>query len=437
MPLRGRRDLGCHLTATLQNLQRYHLCANGYTHKTYRVLSLHIRSERNRMIELLTRLFVKDWQDTASPVVRGRYGMMVSVTGIVLNLLLFAGKFAVGTLFGSVAIRADAINNLSDAGSQLISLISFRISLKPADREHPFGHARIEYVASMTVSFLILVIGVDLFKESVTKIFSPEPPERTYVAVFVLLGSMLVKLWMALLNRRIGKRIDSPVMKATATDSLSDVLSTGAVLVSVLLPLWIPGFTFNIDAFMGVFVAVLILIAGWKLLMDAKNAILGGPPPLETVTEINRILAEYPGALGVHDLEVHNYGPGHVIVTLHVEVDGKKDVFATHDMIDTIEKRLRRECGIQATIHMDPIVTDDAAANALRDEIAAAVREVDGSLTIHDFRFVPGPTHSNLIFDVVAPFECRMSNEEIRRAVASRVSRLNPAYFTVITVDRG
>ncbi len=389
------------------------------------------------MIELLSRLFVRDYKNTSAPEVRARYGTMVSVVGILLNILLFGGKFAVGMLFGSVAIRADAINNLSDAGSQLISLISFRISAKPADREHPFGHARIEYVASMTVSFLILVIGVDLLKESVTKIFHPEPPERTYVAVFVLIGSMLVKLWMALLNRRIGARIDSPVMRATATDSLSDVLSTGAVLVSVLLPLLIPGFTFNIDAFMGVFVAVLILIAGWKLLMDAKNAILGGPPPEETVSAINRILAEYPEALGVHDLEVHNYGPGHIIVTLHVEVDGKKDVFATHDMIDTIEKRLRRECGIQATIHMDPIVTDNEAVNAVRAEVAAAVREVDETLTIHDFRLVPGTTHSNLIFDVVVPFECKRSNEELRRAIASRVSLLNPAYFTVITIDRG
>lgn len=368
---------------------------------------------------------------------RQRSGTVVSITGIVLNILLFGGKFAIGTLFGSVAIRADAINNLSDAGSQLISLISFRISAKPADREHPFGHARIEYIASMTVSFLILVIGVDLLKESIEKIVTPEPPERSWVAVFVLIGSMLVKLFMAFLNRTVGKKIDSPVMLATATDSLSDVLSTGAVLVSVLLPLLIPAFTFNIDAYMGVFVAVLILIAGWKLLMDAKNAILGGPPPLETVTQINRILAEYPGVLGVHDLEVHNYGPGHVIVTLHAEVDGKKDVFATHDMIDTIEKRICRECGIRATIHMDPIVTDDAAVNALRDVVLAEVRAVDPSLSIHDFRFVAGPTHSNLIFDLAVPFECPRSNEELRRAVSSRLSRLDPSYFSVITVDRG
>lgn len=388
------------------------------------------------MVTILSRLFVKDYKNTASPAVRSRYGTMVSVVGVLLNLLLFGGKFAVGLLFGSMAIRADAINNLSDAGSQLISLISFRISAKPADREHPFGHARIEYIASLAVSFLILLIGSDLLKESIKKIFSPEPPERTYVAVFVLAGSMAVKLWLAYLNRTVGKRIDSPVMQATATDSLSDVLSTGAVLISVLLPLLIPGFTFNIDAFMGVLVSALILVAGLKLLVGAVNAILGSAPTEQTVADIRRILAEYPDILGVHDLEVHNYGPGHIIVSLHVEVDGKRDVFEMHDMIDTAEKRLCRECSIHATIHMDPIVTDDATVNAVRAKVQAAIEELDPALTLHDFRFVSGPTHSNLIFDVVAPFECKMTDEELRRAVASRVSLIDPSYFTVITVDR-
>lgn len=386
--------------------------------------------------DLLSRIFVKDYQNTSSPQVRGRYGTMVSVVGVILNLVLFASKFAVGTLFGSVAIRADGINNLSDAGSQIISFLSFRISAKPADREHPFGHARIEYFASTIVSFLVLFIGVDLLKESVGKIFTPAPPERSLVAVFVLVGSILVKLWMSLFNRRIGKKINSPVMLATATDSLSDVLSTTAVLVSVLLPLIFPSFSFNIDAYMGVFVAILILIAGWKLLMDAKNAILGGPAPKETVAQINRIIAEYPEALGVHDLVVHNYGPGHIIVSLHVEVDGRQDIFRSHDVIDTIEQRLRRECGIQATIHMDPIVTDDEQINAVRAEVLEAVQSVDPSLGIHDFRFVAGPTHTNLIFDVTVPFENKLSNEEIRRAIADRVSLVNPSYFTVITVDR-
>lgn len=388
------------------------------------------------MVTLLSKLFVKDYRDTQSAAVRGRYGAMVSTLGILLNVLLFAGKFAVGLLFGSLAIRADAINNLSDAGSQLISLISFRISAKPADREHPFGHARIEYVASLVVSFLIILIGKDLLKESIKKIVSPEPPERTYVAAFVLIGSILVKLWLAHLNRAIGERIDSPVMRATATDSLSDVLSTGAVLVSVLLPLWIPNFTFNIDAYMGLLVAALILVAGVKLLLGAVHSILGGPPQKETVAKIEQILAEYPEALGVHDLEVHNYGPGHTIVSLHVEVDGARDVFEMHDMIDTIERRLRRDCGIHATIHMDPIVTDDERVAAVRDAVLSATQAVDPSLSIHDFRMVTGPTHSNLIFDVVAPFECKLTGEEIKRAVSSKIGELDPSYFAVITVDR-
>ena len=389
------------------------------------------------MTKLLLRLFVKDGENPDDPKVRAAVGTLSGVVGIACNLLLFGFKLLVGTLTGSVSITADAMNNLSDASGSIVTFIGFRVADKPADAGHPYGHARAEYLSGLGVAVLILVIGVDLLKESIEKIVTPEPPERSWVAVFVLIGSMLVKLFMAFLNRTVGKKIDSPVMLATATDSLSDVLSTGAVLVSVLLPLLIPAFTFNIDAYMGVFVAVLILIAGWKLLMDAKNAILGGPPPLETVTQINRILAEYPGVLGVHDLEVHNYGPGHVIVTLHAEVDGKKDVFATHDMIDTIEKRICRECGIRATIHMDPIVTDDAAVNALRDVVLAEVRAVDPSLSIHDFRFVAGPTHSNLIFDLAVPFECPRSNEELRRAVSSRLSRLDPSYFSVITVDRG
>lgn len=388
------------------------------------------------MIDLLSRLFVKDHQNVTDPQVRQRYGVMVSVMGILLNLLMFGGKLAVGTLFGSVAVLADAMNSLSDAGGQLISLISFRISAKPADREHPFGHARIEYVASMTVSFLVLLIGVDLIRESVAKILLPVSPERSYAVVLVLVGSMLAKLWLALLNRRIGKRIQSPVMQASATDSLSDVCSTSAVLVSVLLPLLIPGFSLELDGYIGALVAVWILIAGLKLLKDATNSILGGPPPHETVDAVRRVVSEYPEALGTHDVEVHSYGPGHSVVTLHVEVDGKQDVFHSHDVIDTMERRLQREYGIHATIHMDPIVTDDEAVNAVREQLAAAIKEIDGGLSLHDLRLVRGPTHSNLIFDLVAPFECKLTNEALRRAVADRVSRIDPSYFTVITVER-
>ena len=388
------------------------------------------------MTDLLCKLFVKNYRDTTNPRVRSLYGTMVSIVGIILNLLLFGAKFLVGTLFGSLSIVADAVNNLSDAGSQIISLISFRISAKPADREHPFGHARIEYVASMIVSFLILYIGLDLLLESVNKIIHPELPERSWVAVGVLTGSILVKLWLAFFNRKIGKRIDSAVMKATAQDSLSDVFSTLAVLIATLILLLFPQITVNLDAYMGVIVAILILIAGFKILNETKNSILGEAPSEEIVEKIHQTVANYPEALGIHDLVVHNYGPGHIIAALHIEVDGKEDIFVTHDMIDNIERDLRRNCGIEATIHMDPIVTDDERINALKRRVQAAVKEIDPSIRIHDFRFVEGATHTNLIFDVAVPFEVKMSDEEIRRAVADQISRMEPTYFTVVTVDR-
>ncbi len=388
------------------------------------------------MTDLLCKLFVKNHKETADPRVRASYGTLVSVVGILLNLLLFVAKFLAGSLFGSVAIVADAMNNLSDSGAQIISLISFRISSKPADREHPFGHARIEYVASMIVAFLVLLIGVELFRESLGKIFHPQPPEQSWISVAVLGGSILVKLWLGLFNRRIGKRIDSAVMRATAADSLSDVLSTAAVLLATLVMLLFPTVQLNLDAYMGLIVALLILLAGAKILNETKNAILGQAPAEETVSRIRETVAKYPGALGIHDLVVHNYGPGHILASLHVEVDGREDMFVSHDMVDTIEQELRR-AGIEATIHMDPIVTDDESITALRGQVLTAVQAIDPAFQIHDFRYVEGVTHTNLIFDVVVPFECALSEGEIRRQIADAVSRIDPSYFTVVTVDRG
>lgn len=388
------------------------------------------------MTELLSRFFVKDHRNTANPIVRRAFGTMVSIVGIVLNLLLFTAKFIVGTLFGSIAISADAINNLSDAGSQLISLISFRIAAKPADREHPFGHARIEYVASMIVAFLVLLIGFDMLKESFLKIFSPELPERSYIAVAVLAVSIAVKLWLGLFNRKIGKKIDSSVMHAAATDCFSDCLSTGAVLIATLVSLLVPTLTVNLDAYMGVIVAILILVAGAKIIIEAKDSILGGAPADEVVNTIVQVVAEYPRALGMHDLTVHNYGPGHIIAAFHIEVDGSDDIFLTHDMVDTIEQRLRREHQIEATVHMDPIVTDDEQTTRLREAVQAAVKRIDERIRIHDFRFVPGETHTNLIFDVAVPFEIKWSENEIRDKVSDEISRIDPTYFAVVTVDR-
>ena len=387
------------------------------------------------MTELLSRLFVKNHQDAQNPAVRTAYGTMVSITGIIVNLILFAAKFLVGSLFGAISIVGDAVNNLSDAGTQIISLISFRIAAKPADREHPFGHARIEYVTSMIVSFLVMLVGFELLKSSVSQIFSPGRPDSSPIAIIVLIGSMLCKLWLGLFNRTIGKRIDSSVMRATAADSLSDVFATGAVLVATVLPMIFTNMKWNPDAYMGVIVAALIMVAGFRILNEAKNAILGEAPSEEIVKQITDVVDKYEGALGIHDMVVHNYGPGRIIASLHIEVDGSIDVFETHDMIDTIEKELREACGIEATIHMDPIVTDDEQVTALRKKTAEAVQKIHPSMQIHDFRFVAGATHTNLIFDVVAPFEVKMSDAEIKAAVAEKVKEIDPTYCVVLYVD--
>ena len=387
------------------------------------------------MTELLSRLFVKNHKDATNPAVRTAYGTMVSITGIILNLILFTAKFVVGSIFGAISIVGDAVNNLSDAGTQIISLISFRIAAKPADREHPFGHARIEYVTSMIVSFLVMLVGFELLKSSVAQIFSPERPDSSPIAIIVLIGSMLCKLWLGLFNRTIGKRIDSSVMRATAADSLSDVFATGAVLVATVLPMIFTNMNWNPDAYMGVIVAVLIIVAGFRILNESKNAILGEAPSEEIVKQITDVVDKYEGALGIHDMVVHNYGPGRIIASLHIEVDGSVDVFQTHDMIDTIEKELREACGIEATIHMDPIVTDDEQVNALRHKTAEAVKKIHPSMHIHDFRFVAGATHTNLIFDVVVPFEVKMSDAEVKTAVAEKVKEIDETYCVVLNID--
>ncbi len=388
------------------------------------------------MIGLLSRLFVRDYQNFGDPAVRLRYGTMVSVVSILCNLLLSAGKFVFGLLLGSIALTADGVNNLSDAGSALVSLVSFRIAAKPADRDHPFGHARIEYVASMIVSFLVLLVGVELLTSSVEKICTPTPPDRSYLnaSVVVLSVSILVKLWMGLLNRKIGRKIDSAVMRAAATDSLTDCISTFAVLLSTVLYA-IFDWDF-LDGWFGLFVAILILIAGCRILNETKNSILGEKPVAETVAAIRRVISEYPQALGIHDLLVHHYGPGHTIASLHVEVDGACDVFDTHDAIDNMERRLQEELGILCTIHADPIVLGDPEVDRLRAATCTAAAAVDARLRVHDFRLVRGTTHSNLIFDIAAPFECTLSDEDIRTHVTTALKALDARYCTVITVDR-
>ena len=385
------------------------------------------------MTKLLIKLFVKDYANTENKQVRQNFGTMTSIVGIIVNILLFAGKFAVGMLFGSVAISADAMNNLSDAGSSLISLISFKISSKPADREHPFGHARIEYIASMAVGVVVLFIGFNLFNESISKIFAPSAMEKSVIVLVVLVLSILAKLWLGFFYRGIGKRINSEILKAASADSFSDVLSTGATLVSAIIWMF---FDWNIDAFVGLAVSVLIFVAGLKILNENKNFILGAAPDPEIIELIKAKALADERILGIHDLMVHSYGAGATMASFHAEVDGKGDFFEAHDLIDNIEKQLFIEHNIACTIHMDPVVTDDEEVNALKNLVDGVVKGVGSQLRIHDFRCVKGPTHTNLIFDIEIPFEEKRSNKDIVSIIESEIKAIDSTYFVVVSVDR-
>lgn len=385
------------------------------------------------MTKLLIKLFVNNYSDTNNRVVRQSYGTMTSIVGIIVNFLLFVGKFTIGTVFGSVAISADAINNLSDAGSSFISLISFKISSKPADREHPFGHARIEYIASMAVGVIVLLIGFDLLKESFFKILTPSPMSKSVVVLVVLLISILAKLWLGVFYKSISKKINSEILKAASADSFSDVLSTGATLVSALI--WML-FDFNIDAYVGPVVSIFILVAGLKILNENKNIILGSAPDPETIEIIKSTALADDRIIGIHDLLVHSYGAGATIASFHAEVDGKGNFFEAHDLIDNIEKQLLLEYNITCTIHMDPVVTDDEQINALKGNVECVVRGINEKFRIHDFRCVVGPTHTNLIFDIEIPFEEKRGNKEVLSLVEEKIKELDSTYFVVASVDR-
>ena len=386
------------------------------------------------MTELICKIFIKN-KDRSAKKTREAYGTLAGAVGIILNFILFTIKLLAGVISGSVAIIADALNNLSDAASQVISIISFKISSKPADREHPFGHARIEYVASLTVSMLIIFIAVELFKSSVQKIFTGGETAFELAAVIILGVSVVAKLWLFIFNRKIANKINSTVMKATAADSISDAVATLAVLVSTLV---LKFFGIDVDAYMGIAVSILILVAGIKVLNEAKNFIIGQAPDKETVDAIKEAVLSHETVVGIHDLMVHSYGVGTTIASLHVEVDGSVDIFKTHDEVDNIEKEIFSKFGIQCTIHMDPIVTDDETLAATKKMVSEIVCEIDNSWQIHDFRMVSGDTHTNLIFDAVIPFECKLKNSEVAELISAKIREtLGKNYFAVITIDKG
>ena len=384
------------------------------------------------MTGLLVKLFVKNYEQAQLPEVRASYGKLSGLVGIVCNILLFGTKFLLGTLTASVAITADAFNNLGDASSGIVSFLGFKMASRPADKEHPYGHARYEYLAGLTVCVLILVIGVELLKESFLKILHPEPVEFSWVTVVVLLLAIGVKLWLAVFNRTLGKRINSQTLLATAADSRNDVIATGAVILATILS---HVTKLSLDGFMGLFVALFILYSGVNLVKETLDPILGKAADEELVKEIEKRIMGYPGVLGTHDLMMHDYGPGRLFGSVHVEVAAEEDVLKSHDMVDNIERDFLGELNIHLIVHMDPIVTRDESVRNLRHWLAGEVKKVHEELTIHDLRVVPGETHTNIIFDCVVPRGLFKTDEEVKEAIDALVKETYPNYFCVITVD--
>lgn len=385
------------------------------------------------MLDYIVRRIIGERNPTDLSV-RKTCGTIASIAGIVINLLLFAGKFITGTLAGSISITADAVNNLSDAASSVISFVSFRISAKPADRDHPFGHERFEYVASLIVSFIILIIGFELFTDSLDKIIHPAETEFSLLAVCVLVVSICFKLILYFFYRSVGRAVDSSVMMASSADSLSDVVSTGAVLIALFVS-HLTGI--NLDGYIGAAVAIFIFISGLKILNENKNHIIGTAPDPKLVEKIKSEARSHPEILGIHDVMIHNYGTSRCFATFHAEVDGRDDIFKSHDVIDLIERDVFEKYGVQCVIHLDPIETDNELVNELREDIYESVKGIDERLSVHDFRFVPGVTHTNLIFDVFVPFEVTTDDEELRRLINAKVKSISTGYHTVITFDRG
>ena len=385
------------------------------------------------MTDFLVRHLIRDYKNVQDPAVRERYGVLSGGVGIFLNLLLSLGKFLAGVLTGSIAVTADAFNNLSDAGSSVVTLVGFKLAGQKADDGHPFGHGRIEYLAGLLVSLLILMVGVELGKSSIEKIIHPEDVTFSLVTVVILICSILVKLWMSLFNRKLGKRINSAAMQATATDSLSDVVATSAVLAGTLIGHFAQ---VSIDGWIGVVVAIFILRAGWEAVKDTLNPLLGTAPEPELVNAIQQLVLSHEQVVGMHDLVIHDYGPGRRMCSFHAEVPEDEDIMAAHDAIDHIEREIQEKFGIETTAHMDPIATGDSEVTRLRDQVRDLVKEIDEDMSIHDFRVTRGPLHTNLIFDVVVPHRCRLKDEEIQERITQAVRDVVPDCYVVLQLDR-
>lgn len=382
-------------------------------------------------MNFLVRRFIKNYQDTKDANVRTNVGKLSGIVGIFSNLFLFVIKFMIGTIVHSVSIQADGVNNLTDAGSNIISILSFHLANKPADKDHPFGHERTETIASLFVGILILVLGLETAKESISKVIHPGSIDFRIASVIILLISIIVKFWMYAYNKKLSKTYDSSLLEATALDSISDVCGTTAVLVSTLLS---PVLHFNLDGYMGIVVSGIILYGAYGLLRDMINSLIGEAPDPELVHNIVDMIMAHPAILGVHDMMLHNYGPNKIFASAHVEVDSSKDIFETHDHIDNIEREVKENMNIDLVLHMDPVKVNDPETELYRAKVVKAIHQIDPKWGFHDFRIVSGPTHVNLVFDLVIPFEEKYSQEEIEDMLLKHIQSDKKIYF-VLTID--
>lgn len=382
-------------------------------------------------MDFLVRRFIKNYQDTKNANVRTSVGKLSGIVGILNNLFLFVIKFLIGTIVHSVSIQADSVNNLTDAGSNIISILSFHLSNKPADKDHPFGHERTETIASLFVGILILVLGFETAKESISKVIHPGSIDFRIASVIILLISIMVKFWMYAYNKKLSKEYDSSLLEATALDSISDVCGTTAVLVSTLLS---PVLHFNLDGYMGIVVSGIILYGAYGLLRDMINSLIGEAPDPELVHNIVDMIMAHPVILGVHDMMLHNYGPNKIFASAHVEVDSSKDIFETHDHIDNIEREVKENMNIDLVLHMDPVKVNDPETELYRAKVVEAIHQIDPKWRFHDFRIVSGPTHANLVFDLVIPFEEKYTQEEIEEMLLKHIESDKKIYL-VLTID--
>ncbi len=385
------------------------------------------------MTNFIIKKFIKDYENVNEPKVRESYGTVSSITGIVVNVILSAGKILTGILFNSISVMADGVNNLSDGASSIITLIGFKISGKPADKDHPFGHARMEYLAGFILGIAILLVGVELIKSSFNKIINPVKTVFSIEMTVVLIISILVKLWLSVFYNKLGSKISSATIKAARTDSRNDVVATTVVLLSVFISK-LTGY--EVDGYVGILVALFVLYSGYDILRDILNPILGEMPDGEFISSIENKIISYDGIVNIHDLVVHNYGPNRYFATVHAEVNAKEDILKSHDLIDNIERDFARELNINLVIHLDPIITDDEEINELRGMTDKIVKSIDERLTMHDFRVVKGETHTNLIFDVVVPVDYDIKSSKLVSLIEKEVQNKNETYFAVVTVDK-